>query len=69
MKSLSDGWNRAEHWSTQRQILAIVAADLSSSVIKKNFSGVSDWQIKMARRHAYSIGRTVACLCLIYLPY
>jgi hypothetical protein len=69
MKSLSDAWNRAEHWSTRRQILAIVAADLRSSVIKENFSGASDWQIKIARHHAYSLGRTFTYFCFVYLPY
>lgn len=67
MKSLSDAWNRAEHWSTRRQILAIVAADLNSSLIKQNFSGASDWQIKMARRHAFSIGRALTYFSLVYM--
>lgn len=56
MRSLSDAWNRADHWSTRRQILAIVAADLRSYMIKDYFPGVSDGLIKVARRHAYSMG-------------
>jgi len=57
MRSLSDAWNRANHWSTRRQILAIIAGDLHSYVIREYFSGVTDWQIKIARRHAYSTGK------------
>jgi hypothetical protein len=56
MRSLSDAWNRADHWATRRQILAIVAADLRSYMIKDHFPGVSDWQIRAARRHGYSNG-------------
>ena len=56
MRSLSDAWNRADHWSTRQQILAIVAGDLELGAIEEYFPGVSKSQIKKARRHAYSTG-------------
>lgn len=68
MRSVSDAWDRADHWSTRRQILAIVAGDLNSVVIKEHFPGVSDWQIRMARRHAYSMGNSFYYLALIHAP-
>jgi hypothetical protein len=57
MKSLSDAWNRGDHWSTRQQILAVIAGDLRSDLIKQYFPGVSTSQIKKARRHAYSTGK------------
>ena len=65
MKSLSDAWNRANHWSTRRQILAIIAGDLRSHVIKEYFPGVTVGLIKTARSHAYSIGKIFICVCLM----
>ena len=65
MKSLSDAWNRANHWSTRRQILAIIAGDLRSHVIKEHFPGVTVGLIKAARSHAYSIGKIFTCVCLM----
>jgi hypothetical protein len=56
MRSLSDAWNRADHWSIRQQILAIVAGDLERNVIEEYFPGVSKSQIKRARRHAHSTG-------------
>ncbi len=57
MDALVDAWNRADHWSSKRQLLAIVAGDLRSYMLKQHFQGVTDWQIKAARKHAYSMGR------------
>ena len=57
MKSLSNAYVNAEHFSTKRQILAIVAPDFSISTIKENFPDVTDYLIKQARNHAYQNGR------------
>ena len=57
MVSLKDAYSRAEHWSTQRQLLSIVAADLPKRVLKAEFPGLSDWKIKAARAQAFSQGK------------
>ena len=49
MSSLKDAYYRAEHWSTQRQLLSVVAADLPKHILKAEFPGLSDWKIKAAR--------------------
>ena len=57
MKSLPDAWDRAENWSTRRQILSIIAPDLHSYMLKEYFNGAIDGLIKIARHHAYSLGK------------
>ena len=54
--SLTDAYSRAEHWSVKRQLLSIVAADLPSYVLKSEFTGLTDWKIKQARKHAFFSG-------------
>ena len=56
MGSLKDAYSRAEHWSTQRQLLSIVAADLPKRVMKVEFPGLSDWKIRAARAQAFFHG-------------
>lgn len=57
MRSLRDAYQRAEHWSTKRQLLSIVAADLPVHLLKAEFPEISDWKIKAARSQAYFAGR------------
>ena len=47
----------AEHSSTKRQLLAIVAADFSPSILRAHFPTITDSQIKAARKHAYRSGK------------
>ena len=54
--SLTDAYRRAEHWSTKRQLLSIVAADLPTRLLKAEFPGLTDWKIKAARRQAFFQG-------------
>lgn len=56
MNSLKDAYHRAEHWSTQRQLLSIVAADLLKHLLKAEFPGLTDWKIKTARAVAFFQG-------------
>lgn len=56
MQAMVDAYNNAQHWSVRRQILAIIVADFSISVIKRYFPNISDWKIKSARLHAYCKG-------------
>jgi hypothetical protein len=48
IRSVVDAYSRAEHWSTKRQILSIVAADLPARLLKAEFTGFTDWKIKAA---------------------
>lgn len=57
MSSLKDAYSRAEHWSTKRQLLSIVAADLPMNVLKTEFPDLTDWKIKAARALAYFWGK------------
>jgi len=56
MESLKDAYFRAEHWSTKRQLLSIVAADLPTCLLKAEFSGLTDSKIKAARAQAFFQG-------------
>ena len=56
--SLKDAYARAELWSTKRQLLSIVAADLPTRLLKTEFPGLTDWKIKAARSQAYFQGKT-----------
>jgi len=58
MASLKDAYSRAEHWSTKRQLLSIVAADLPRHLLKAEFPELTDWKIKAARSQAYFHGNS-----------
>lgn len=49
----------ATHYSTKKQLLAVVAADFSSKVLRNHFPNITDYQIKAARRHAYRYGEII----------
>ncbi|CAF1356373.1 unnamed protein product [Adineta ricciae] len=59
MESLKDAYSKAEHWSTKRQLLSIVAADLPPRLLKAEFPELTDWKIKAARAQAFFHGRGV----------
>ena len=59
ISSLADAYSRAENWSTKRQILSIVAADLPTHLLKREFAGATDWKIKVARAHAFFQGKVM----------
>ncbi len=56
MQALVDAYENAEHWSTRRQILAIVVADFPIKVVKQYFPNISKWKIESARSHAHFNG-------------
>ena len=56
IRSLTEAYSRAEHWSTKRQLLSIVAADLPTRLLKSEFPGLIDWKIRAARSQAYFQG-------------
>ena len=56
IRSLVDAYSRAEHWSTKRQLLSIVAADLPARLLKTEFPELTDWKIKAARSQAFFQG-------------
>ena len=53
---LKAAYYRAEHWSTQRQLLSIIAADLPKHFLKTEFPRLTDWKIKAARSLAFFQG-------------
>ncbi len=57
MQALVDAYENAEHWSTRRQILAIIVADFPTKVIQQYFPNISNWKISSARSHAYFNGK------------
>ena len=67
IRSLADAYSRAENWSTKRQILSIVAADLPTHLLKREFAGVTDWKIKVARAHAAFQGKLMIAEGLTHL--
>lgn len=56
MMAINAAIESAEHSSTKRQLLAIVAADFSSAILRSYFPNITDYQIKAARKHAYRFG-------------
>ena len=56
IRALVDAYSRAEHWSTKRQLLSIVAADLPARLLKTEFPELTDWKIKAARSQAFFQG-------------
>jgi hypothetical protein len=68
MESLKDAYSRAEHWSTKRQLLSIVAADLPPRLLKAEFPGLTDWKIKAARAQAFFQGNLQnICIDIVYM--
>ena len=67
IRSLADAYSRAENWSTKRQILSIVAVDLPTHLLKREFVGVTDWKIKVARAHASFQGKHIKADGLTHL--
>ncbi|CAF4119051.1 unnamed protein product [Rotaria sp. Silwood2] len=57
MTAINTALTDTDHYSTKRQILGIVAADFPIGVLHDRFPGISDYQIKTARKHAYSSDR------------
>lgn len=56
MVTINYAIENADHSSTKRQLLALVAADFPSSVLRAHFPSVTNYQIKAARKHAYRLG-------------
>ena len=62
MATINNAIESAEHYSTKRQLLAIVAANYPSTVLCAHFPTVTDFQIKAARKHAYLYGKKALTL-------
>lgn len=60
IRALVDAYCRTEHWSTKRQLLSIVAADLPARLLKAEFPGLTNWKINAARKQAFFQGREKA---------
>ncbi len=47
------------HFSTKRQILALVAADFPMTLLRARFPSISIYQLKAARKHAICNGNQI----------
>ena len=62
MAAINNPIESAEHYSRKRQLLAIVAADYSSTVLRAHFPIVTDFQIKAARKyHIFMVRKHSFC--------
>lgn len=57
MLAIKTAIENVEHYSTKKQLLAIVAGDFPASVLRKHFPNITNYQIKIARYHAYRFGK------------
>ncbi len=55
---MKDAYSQAEHWSTKRQLLSIIAADLPTCLLKAEFPELTEWKIKAARAQAVFHGNS-----------
>jgi hypothetical protein len=65
MIAINTAIENAEYYSTKRQLLAVVAADFPSSILRTYFPTVTDYQIKAARNHAYCCAEYVLELTIL----
>ncbi|CAF3164861.1 unnamed protein product, partial [Rotaria sp. Silwood2] len=52
MEALADAYSNSQHWSTKRQLLSIIAADLSFHSIAQYIPDITLWKFNEARRQA-----------------
>jgi uncharacterized protein (DUF433 family) len=57
MAAINIAVENAQHYSTKRQLLGIIAGDFPPSTIHAHFPGVTDYQIKAAKKHAHGSGK------------
>ncbi|CAF4676452.1 unnamed protein product, partial [Didymodactylos carnosus] len=57
MEAIADAYSRSEHWSTKRQILPVVAADLPYRKIQGFIPDLTNWKFIAARKEAHFKGR------------
>jgi len=52
MQAIADSYTNSYHWSTKRQLLSIVAADVPFRIIEKYILDLTRWKFYEARRQA-----------------
>jgi hypothetical protein len=52
MEALADAYSNSQHWSTKRQILSIIAADMPFHLIQQYIPDFTLWKFNEARRQA-----------------
>lgn len=60
MEAISEAYSNADHWSTKRQLLSIVAADFPFQMIKEYVPDLTLWKFNESRRQAKLNGLTNA---------
>jgi len=61
MTALADAYSNAQHWSTKRQLLSIVAADVPLRTTKQYIPDITLWKFSEARRQAKINGSIISC--------
>lgn len=56
MNAINTALSEANHYSTKRQILGIIANDFPINMLHGRFSGIGIHQLKAARKHAQEKG-------------
>lgn len=56
MEAIADSYSNANHWSTRRQLLSIVADDVPFRIIKKYIADLTRGKYYEARRQAKNNG-------------
>ena len=56
MRGISEAYSNADHWTTRREILSLVATKLSYSLIQSFIPGISLYRFTAARLHAATFG-------------
>lgn len=57
MNTIACAISEADHYSTRRQLLSIVAADFSITTLRSRLPGVSEYLIKEARKLVHHEGK------------
>lgn len=57
MNTIASAISEADHYSTRRQLLSIVAANFSMNSLRARLPGVSEYMIKEARKLVYREGK------------
>ena len=58
MNTIAGAVSEADHYSTRRQLLSIVAGNFPMSTLRARLPGVSEYLIKEARKLVYREGKT-----------
>lgn len=67
MNCIADAYTNANHWSTRRHLLSIVAQEVPLYILQKFIPDVTLWKLKAAKQHSitYGIQNDIASIIFI----